>query len=60
MKSKVLIQVDCDGKYALSSHYIHINNIMAYIIPMASFANKEEYDAFIGFIKTKCGTADIY
>ncbi len=40
--------------------YIHINNIMAYIIPMASFENREEYDAFIGFIKTKCGSIDIY
>lgn len=40
--------------------YIHINNIMAYIIPMSSFETKEQYAAFTDFIKTKCVSIDIY
>jgi hypothetical protein len=31
--------------------YLHTNNIMAYIIPMAAFASKEEYDSFLAFAK---------
>lgn len=31
--------------------YLHTNSIMAYIIPMASFASREEYDGFLTFAK---------
>jgi len=40
--------------------YIHINNVMAFILPISCFESREEYDAFIEFIKTKCPNIDIY
>lgn len=40
--------------------YIHINNLMAYILPMASFASGEEYERFMSFMRTKCGKIDTY
>ena len=40
--------------------YIHTNNIMAYILPLSCFESKEQYDAFLNFIRTKCHTIDIY
>ncbi len=40
--------------------YIYVNNIMAYILPVASFKSKEEYDSFFEFIKTKCSAVEIY
>jgi hypothetical protein len=33
--------------------YMSINNVMAYILPMASFQSKEEYQNFIGFLTEK-------
>ena len=40
--------------------YIHVNNIMAYIIPFASFDSQEQFDDFLTFIRTKCSNIDIY
>ena len=40
--------------------YIHVNNIMSYILPFSSFESKEQFDAFLAFIKTKCATIDTY
>lgn len=40
--------------------YIHVNNIMAYILPLSCFETKEQYDEFFEFIKTKCANIDIY
>lgn len=40
--------------------YLHINNIMAYILPFSCFESKEQYDEFFEFITTKCGTVDRY
>lgn len=40
--------------------YIHINNISLYILPLSCFENKEQYDSFFSFIKTKCSNIDIY
>lgn len=40
--------------------YIHINNVMAYILPFSSFESTEQYDAFFEFIKAKCNSIDIY
>ena len=40
--------------------YIHVNNIMAYILPLSCFEIKEQYDEFFEFIKTKCANIDIY
>lgn len=40
--------------------YIHVNNIMAYILPLSCFERKEQYADFLEFIKTKCENIDIY
>lgn len=40
--------------------YIHINKLMAYIIPIYSFESKEQYSSFISFIKTKNNNIDFY
>lgn len=40
--------------------YIHINNVMAYILPLSCFESKEQYDNFLNFISTKCANIDIY
>ena len=40
--------------------YIHVNNLMAYILPMASFASGEEYERFMRFMRTKCEKIDTY
>ncbi len=40
--------------------YIHVNNIMAYMLPIACFESKEKYDDFLNFIKIKCNNIDIY
>ncbi len=40
--------------------YIHVNNVMSYILPLTSFESKEQYDDFLDFIKTKCENIDIY
>lgn len=40
--------------------YIHINNIMAYLLPMSSFSSAEEFKKFIDFMKTKVADIDTY
>ena len=40
--------------------YLHINNLMAYLIPVASFESTSQYDEFLDFMKTKCSTIHIY
>ena len=40
--------------------YIHINNLMAHIVPLSCFVSKEHYDKFIQFIKTKCSKVKYY
>ena len=40
--------------------YIHVNNVMSYMLPLSSFESKEQYDSFFEFIKTKCVNIDIY
>jgi len=45
-----------DGKMI----YIHVNNLMAYMLPFASFDSKEQYDNFIEFIKIKSDYVDFY
>lgn len=40
--------------------YIHINNILAYILPITAFASPEEYNSFLAFIKTKSNNIDFY
>ena len=40
--------------------YIHINNLMAYMLPFDSFESVEEYNKFFDFIKTKVDVVDIY
>lgn len=40
--------------------YIHINNLLAYVLPLNCFESKEQYESFSEFIKSKCGEVDIY
>ena len=40
--------------------YIHVNNIMSYILPFSCFESSEQYNEFFEFIKTKCLNIDIY
>jgi hypothetical protein len=44
------------GKYV----YIHVNNLMAYILPMSCFASSEEFERFMRFMCAKCGKIDTY
>lgn len=39
--------------------YIHINSLMAYILPFACFESDEQRQAFIEFLKTKCNNVDV-
>ncbi len=39
--------------------YIHINNLMAYILPITCFESCEQRGRFIEFIKTKCSNVDV-
>lgn len=40
--------------------YLHVNNVMAYMLPLSCFAGKEQYDAFLEFMATKCTYIDVY
>ena len=40
--------------------YIHVNNVMSYMLPISCFDSKEQYDDFVDFIKKKCTNIDIY
>lgn len=40
--------------------YIHINNVMAFILPLRCFESKEQYESFFEFIKAKCANIDTY
>ena len=40
--------------------YIHVNNVMAYMLPISSFESGEQYKDFLDFIKTKCERVDTY
>ena len=40
--------------------YIHVNNVMAYIMPISCFESTAQYEAFLEFIKTKCLQIDTY
>lgn len=40
--------------------YIHVNNVMAYMLPFSCFESIEQYNEFYEFIKTKCSHIDIY
>ncbi|MBQ4602153.1 MAG: YcxB family protein [Clostridia bacterium] len=40
--------------------YIHVNNVMAYILPVSCFESQEQCDRFFEFIRTKCANIDVY
>ena len=40
--------------------YIHVNNIMSYILPFSCFESNEQFNEFFEFIKTKCSNIDVY
>ena len=40
--------------------YIHVNNVMSYLIPFSCFQTNSQYNEFLNFIKTKCVNVDFY
>ena len=40
--------------------YIHVNNIMSYLLPVSAFESEKQLDEFIKFIKTKNSNVDYY
>ena len=40
--------------------YIHVNNVMSYILPLSCFEYKEQYNNFLDFMKSKCTNIDVY
>ena len=40
--------------------YIHVNNVMSYILPISCFESKQQYNDFLDFLKTKCTNMDRY
>lgn len=40
--------------------YIHVNNVMSYILLYSSFESEEQYEKFLAFIKTKCENIDTF
>ena len=40
--------------------YIHINNVMSYVLPVSCFESIEQYNEFLEFLATKCATIDRY
>ncbi len=40
--------------------YIHVNNILAYILPTSCFDNEAKYKEFVQFLKIKCPQIDVY
>ncbi len=40
--------------------YFHVNSLMAYILPLSAFDNREQYDSFIEFITGKINTVDYF
>lgn len=40
--------------------YIHINNVSAYLLPIASFESEKQYEEFLTFIKAKCSDVAVY
>ena len=40
--------------------YLHVSNVMAYILPVSCFASPAQYDAFLRFITAKCPHVDTY
>ena len=40
--------------------YIHVNSVMAYIVPFSVFDTKEQETAFLTFLGTKCAVVDLY
>ncbi len=40
--------------------YIHVNNVMSYILPSSCFESNEQYRNFIDFLRTKCPNVDLY
>ena len=40
--------------------YIHVNNVMSYILPLSCFESKEQYNDFLNFVRSKCTNIDVY
>ncbi len=40
--------------------FIHVNNLLAYILPFECFESREQRKDFLDFIGTKCSNIDVY
>ncbi|MBR2464414.1 MAG: YcxB family protein [Clostridia bacterium] len=40
--------------------YIHVNNVMSYILPSSCFESKAQHNDFLDFVRTKCANVDTY
>lgn len=40
--------------------YLHVNNLLAYILPVKCFESREQFESFLEFIKQKCGNVEVY
>ena len=40
--------------------YLHMNSVLSYMLPIASFESKEQQERFVEFMKTKCGAVEFY
>ena len=40
--------------------YIHVNNVMSYILPLSCFESREQYNNFLDFVRSKCTNIDVY
>ena len=67
--SEITPENKIEQKYSVIEHisvvdnktmYIHVNNIMAYILPLSCFESLEQYNSFMEFIKTKCNQINFY
>ncbi len=40
--------------------YIYTSSVAAYLLPMAAFESQQQYQAFVAFLETKCGTIEVF
>ncbi len=40
--------------------YIHVNNVMSYILPFSCFEDEAQKESFLAFLGTKCAVVDLY
>lgn len=40
--------------------YIHVNNVMSYLLPLSCFESEEQYNEFMKFLQSKCRDITVY